>query len=381
MELARDEVRVMTVHGAKGLEAPIVVLADTTTRPEGYHPPRLIDLPVGDHEGLIWAGPRATDSEAAGAARADVLEAARHEYNRLLYVALTRARSRLIVCGTAARVKNDGTPVIPDGCWYELIEDTLLDHSDTIPAEDGDGTIRRFRKSAPPQIVAAKSESRGETKSPAWLAQPVAGEGGRVTAITPSGSPDDDARHTASASSLDRDSALLRGTLVHRLMQSLPDIAPEFRAEAARRYLARAGKELRQNDRDDIAGQVFAILDNPAFQPLFAPGSRAEVPIVGRLGAALVSGQVDRLAVTHDTVLIGDYKTNRPAPRHLDDALNNHRTYLRQLALYRGVLRNIYPRRDIRAALIWTDIPSLMDIPAEMLDRALDAEFATLTRA
>ena len=105
------------------------------------------------------------------------------------------------------------------------------------------------------------------------------------------------------------------------------------------------------------------------------------MPIVGRLGAALVSGQVDRLAVTHDTVLIGDYKTNRPAPRHLDDALNNHRTYLRQLALYRRVLRNIYPRRDIRAALIWTDIPSLMDIPAEMLDRALDAEFATLTRA
>jgi ATP-dependent helicase/nuclease subunit A len=378
MEFARDEVRVMTVHGAKGLEAPIVVLADTTTRPEGYHPPRLIDLPVGDHEGLIWGGARATDSEAVGAARADVLEAARHEHNRLLYVALTRARSRLIVCGTAARVKNDGTPVIPDGCWYRLIEDTLLDHSDTTPAEDGDGTIRRFRKSALPQIAAAKPEGRGETKSPAWLALPVASEGGRVTAITPSGSPDDDARHTAS--SFDRDSALLRGTLVHRLMQSLPDIAPEFRAEAARRYLARAGKELRQHDRDEIAGQVFAILDNPAFQPLFAPGSRAEVPIVGRLGAALVSGQVDRLAVTDDAVLITDYKTNRPAPRHLDDALENHRGYLRQLALYRDVLRNIFPRRNVRAALIWTDIPSLMDIPHEALDRALDAEFATLTR-
>ena len=385
MELARDEVRVMTAHGAKGLEAQIVVLADTTTRPEGYQPPRLIDVPAGVDAGLVWAAARMTDPEAVSQARARNAEAARHEYNRLLYVALTRAKSRLIVCGTAGRLKNDGTPIIPDGCWYKLVEDTLLDHSDPIPAEDGDGTIRRFQKSAVPVIVASKDESRGEEKSPAWLTQSVTDDGGRVTAITPSGASDDDARYAASPSSFDRESALLRGTLVHRLMQSLPDIAPEYRSEAARLYLARAGKDVHEKARDEITAQVFGILDNPQFQPLFAQGSRAEVPIVGRfMGSSktwVVSGQVDRLVVMDDAVLIADYKTNRPAPKSLDEALAAHGGYVRQLALYRTVLAAIYPGRAIRTALIWTDTASLMDIPLKTLDRALDADSAMLTPA
>ena len=102
---------------------------------------------------------------------------------------------------------------------------------------------------------------------------------------------------------------------------------------------------------------------------------------MGRLGKWLVSGQIDRLVVTDNAVLIADYKTNRPAPRRLDDALKVHRGYVRQLALYRVVLGNIYPGRTIRAALIWTDIAALMDIPAQALDHALDAEFARLTPA
>ncbi len=377
MELARDEVRVMTVHGAKGLEAPVVILADTTTRPEGHHPPKLIEMPAGMHEGLVWAGAKTSDPESVSQARQSAAEAAKHEYRRLLYVALTRARDRLIVCGTAGKTKNDGTPSIPDGCWYKLVENGLQDYCDTIPAEDGDGNILRFRKSELPKIAAATKDSRGETKSPVWLRQSVPGEAVRMTAITPSGAFEDDARYAASPSSFERGSALLRGMLVHRLMQSLPDIAPELRAEAARRYLARAGRDVAQNIRDEIAAQVFAILGNPAFQPLFAKGSRAEVPVVGRLGTWLVSGQVDRLVVTNDAVLIADYKTNRPAPRNLEEALNLHRGYVRQLALYRAVLGRIYPGRAIHAALIWTDNAILMDIPA----RALDAEFAMLTPA
>lgn len=381
MELARDEVRVMTVHGAKGLEAPVVILADTTTRPEGHHPPKLIAVPAGPHEGLIWAGAKNTDPETVSRARESVSEAAQHEYNRLLYVALTRARDRLIVCGTASKTRKDGTPSIPDGCWYKLVENGLLEHSTATPAEDGDGTIQRFRKSALPKAAAVKKDSRSEAESPAWLTQPVAPEAIRTSAITPSGASEDDARYAASPSSFDRESALLRGTLVHRLMQSLPDITPEFRTEAARRYLARAGRDVAENVRDEIATQVFAILGHPAFQPLFAQGSRAEVPIVGRFGTWLISGQVDRLVVTDEAVLIADYKTNRPAPRSLDEALRTHRGYMRQLALYRAVLGRIYPGRSILAALIWTDSAALMDIPAQALDHALGAEFAVLTPA
>ena len=161
-------------------------------------------------------------------------------------------------------MKNDGTPIIPDGCWYRLIEDTLLDHCGY--------DRRRGRRRQDPAIseIRAARRCRGESRtpqrrrnSPPWLTQPVADDGSRVTAITPSGAAEDDARYAAAPSSFDRESALLRGTLVHRLMQSLPDIAPEFRAEAARRYLARSGKKLDQDRRDDIAAQVFAILDNP----------------------------------------------------------------------------------------------------------------------
>jgi len=160
----------------------------------------------------------------------------------------------------------------------------------------------------------------------------------------------------------------------------LPDIAPARRMEAARRYLARADDALDQAAREDIVTQIFAILDDARFKPLFVEGSRAEVPVIGRLARGglpplLVSGQIDRLAVTADSVLIGDYKTNRPAPQMLAEVPPS---YIRQLALYCAVLAPIYPGRDIRAALIWTDSTQLMDIPAASLDAAY-SKIATLT--
>jgi ATP-dependent helicase/nuclease subunit A len=119
--------------------------------------------------------------------------------------------------------------------------------------------------------------------------------------------------------------------------------------------------------------QVHAVLGDTRFALLFAPGSRAEVPIVGRIDrpgrpAIAVSGQVDRLAVTTDSILIADYKTNRPAPRKLDDVPPS---YLGQLALYRAVLSRLYPERSVRAALVWTEAPDLMELSATVLDHAL----------
>jgi ATP-dependent helicase/nuclease subunit A len=120
--------------------------------------------------------------------------------------------------------------------------------------------------------------------------------------------------------------------------------------------------------------QIRLVLEDPRFGELFAAGSRAEVPIVGRLpaggGTILVSGQVDRLAVTAGGVLIADYKTNRPAPRRAEDVPE---AYVKQLALYRAVLGRIYPQQPVRAALLWTGVPDLMEISAQALDRALAA--------
>ena len=155
-------------------------------------------------------------------------------------------------------------------------------------------------------------------------------------------------------------------------MQSLPDIPAGKRLKAAEDYLARAGNELAEEERARIAERVMLVLEDARFYELFAPGSRAEVPIVGRLilgGETMrVSGQIDRLVVTQNAVLIGDFKTNRPAPRRIEGV---PQSYLRQLALYRAVLAKLYLDKPIRAALIFTEVPDLMELSGELLDAAL----------
>ena len=170
--------------------------------------------------------------------------------------------------------------------------------------------------------------------------------------------------------------ALQRGRLVHRLLQSLPDIPGELRQQAAARYLARNTDGWSEDDRTALAAQVLALIGDGRFAAVFAPGSRAEVSLVGRLDRPerpplLVSGQIDRLAVTPTEVLIVDYKTNHAPPATVAEA---PAAYIRQLALYRAVLAKLYPQRPIRAALLWTETPEMMEIPAP----ALDAQLATI---
>jgi ATP-dependent helicase/nuclease subunit A len=117
---------------------------------------------------------------------------------------------------------------------------------------------------------------------------------------------------------------------------------------------------------------VLAILSDPRFVALFGPGSRAEVSIAGRFRGRPVAGQVDRLVVTSEAVLIADYKSNRPAPTSLDQCVERYGSYVKQLALYRDVLRRVYPGRPVRAALLWTETLELMELPARSLDEALD---------
>jgi ATP-dependent helicase/nuclease subunit A len=212
--------------------------------------------------------------------------------------------------------------------------------------------------------------------APAWLRSPVAVDRPAELTIAPShAAAGRRAREPAQVHAISHAAALLRGRLVHRLLQSLPEIPSERRADVARQFLRRAGHQA-VSEHDRLIEQVMTLLEDTRFQPLFAPGSRAEVAIVGRLarpGAPLrVSGQVDRLAITADAVLIADYKTDRPAPRSLQEV---PRGYLCQLALYRAVLARMYPGRAIRVALIFTDVPDLMEPSPEILD----AEIAGLT--
>ena len=389
MEMDRDEVRVMTVHGAKGLEANTVILADTTTPPAGPRDPRLLTMETAhdsekwepvfgkDHAqtknfAIVWGTARGNDVGPMSEARQRAQAAAIDEYRRLLYVAMTRAAERLIVCGTQGEKK------IPDGCWYQLVTDALKDDCVAEPADDGKSEVLRYRKfaeeAAPREAQATRTPE--PMTLPAWLTRNASHEPILARAVTPSSAAEDEAARPAAGAGASL--ALLRGSLAHRLLQAMPDIARERRQTAMQDYLSRSGGELDAEACDQIAAQVTRILDDPRFAALYGAGSRAEVPIVGRLDLGgqtfRVSGQVDRLAVTASSVFIADYKTNRPAPRRIEDV---PRAYLTQLALYRAVLAKLYPGRVIRCALVWTEVPDLM----ELSDATLDQAVAQLTSA
>jgi ATP-dependent helicase/nuclease subunit A len=378
MEITRDEVRVMTVHGAKGLEAPIVFLADTTTPPAGptQRPARLftLDSAPGTPIQFVWAGRKANDAPPLSAARARMQQAAEDEYRRLLYVAMTRAMERLIVCGA------EGVQGPPPGCWWKLVTQALVPLSTEELAEDGDGKVWRFCKVPPPVAATPPPSMRDQAALsaglPSWLERDAPAEPAGATPLSPSRAYDGSVPRPAgpAGGARERAKALARGTLVHRLLQALPDIPIDLRREATRRHLARRAGDFTAEECECITAQVCRVLDDPRFSVLFAPGGRAEIPVVGRLSIAgrtfAVSGQLDRLAVTHDTVLIADFKTNRPPPRLLDGVPS---AYICQLALYRGCLQRLYPDKEIRAALIWTEIPELMEIPAVLMDAALHA--------
>jgi ATP-dependent helicase/nuclease subunit A len=220
---------------------------------------------------------------------------------------------------------------------------------------------------------------------PDWLRHDAPADPAPVQPLTPSSAYDEEVpvRRRGAGNRAEREKAMARGVLLHRLLQSLPDIPHEARAEAARRHLARNGKIFSPEEREAMVEEIGRVLDDPRFSELFLPGSRAEVPIVGRLALAglpvPVSGLVDRLVVTADSVLIADYKTNRIAredgrerpygsPRLSAEVPE---AYVAQLALYRAVLAQLYPDKTIRAALIWTYLPDLMELSATALDAAL----------
>jgi ATP-dependent helicase/nuclease subunit A len=167
------------------------------------------------------------------------------------------------------------------------------------------------------------------------------------------------------------DSRYARGRLVHALLQHLPDVTGADQEKAALAFTAARGGDLPPEMREEVVQETLAIVREPTFAPLFAPGSLAEVPVVARIGEGPegfdLEGQIDRLAILDDCLLVLDYKTNRPPPHRQEDVAF---AYVAQLAAYRLALRNLFPDRTIRTALLWTDGPRLMEIESPYLDAA-----------
>jgi ATP-dependent helicase/nuclease subunit A len=374
MEISRDEVRVMTVHGAKGLEASVVIMVDTTSSPSDTQRLRLIHLPrAGGGNVTVWAGKKADDPSSVAAAREAMLSDTEDEYRRLLYVTMTRAADRLIVAGIQPGNMNG----IRKLCWYDLADKGLAAsglHEEII--ESDDGPIRRYTR-AEDDVQAggvAANTTTAPFALPSWLRTPLPSQAPKADLLRPSDAGGDTTRRVRSGELVrERTRALQRGTLVHRLLQSLPELAAERRHGAALNFLRRNAGDWTDSERDALANKVLALIGEPRFAAVFGEGSRAEVPIVGWLmrpnrAPVLVSGQIDRLMVTDEAVLVVDFKTNQSPPQTATDA---PAAYVRQLALYRALLAGLYPQRAVRVALLWTEAPELMEILPAALEAAL----------
>src|SRR6185312_15872973 len=260
MEISRDEVRVMTVHGAKGLEASVVFLVDTTSSPSDTQRLRLIHLSDSrDREIVVWAGRKADDPAAIAQARKKMLDETEDEYRRLLYVAMTRAADRLIVGGCKPGNMNN----IRNLCWYDLIAKGLANSGLTEGTiETPDGPVKRFSRPAdslPGAGAPAITATSAACELPDWLTAPLPKQASSDNLLRPSDTGSTGRKIRSGESAVERSRAMQRGTLVHRLLESLPDVAAPRRRDAARNYLARNAADWSESERDELAGKVLAL--------------------------------------------------------------------------------------------------------------------------
>ena len=349
-------VRIMTVHGAKGLQAPLVILPDTTFKPKGAHR-------------LLWAngvplwspGKHATCQEFEELHAAENARALQEE-RRLLYVALTRAEDRLVVCGKQHGTKPEPAP----DSWYAMVAAGMNRLGDGASCPQ---TVAPDR----PTMARAASTNVGmpawSGAAPAWTCTPPPAEPALPARLVPS-RPEGASYGIvpASVSPLTApapDLRYARGRLVHSLLQHLPDLPPDAREPAARKLLARPAHGIDAEVQEKLWREVTAVMAHPSLRAAFAPGSRAEVPLSGLVGGVVIGGVVDRLAVTPERVLIVDYKTNREPPAAVAGVPV---AYLRQMAAYRALLAAIYPDRPVECALVWTATATVMELPSALLE-------------
>ncbi|PTE16596.1 double-strand break repair helicase AddA [Pseudogemmobacter blasticus] len=332
-------IRVMTVHGAKGLEAPIVILPDTADR-------RLDDrdaiLPVAD--GVpVWAGRKEDNPAVVAAAKAERSAARKAENLRLLYVALTRAKSWLIVaaageCGPES--------------WYGMVERGAA----TLPLQPLAEGVRRLQVGHWPTDAPAPVRAKPEIAAPDWALVAASPPPAPLAEVSPSalGGEKVVAGEPLDAPGYD---PVLRGSLLHLLLEHLPGLPQADWAALAEQIGAL-----------DVLDEAKAILSEQSLTWLFQPGTLAEVAVSAPWNGAVLAGSIDRLVVTPDVVTAIDYKSNRRIPTRPEEVPE---AYLRQLGAYAHALHAIYPDRRIETAILWTRGPVLMPLSLDIVRAAL----------
>jgi len=339
-------VRLMTVHGSKGLQAPIVILPDTTR------------IPKCDREaGVLWdndifvyptQAPDFNDycERLKEKQKTKMLE----EYRRLMYVAVTRAEDRMIFCGFRKKTK------APETSWYGMFKNSFT----KIASLDQKSNVWTYSNEQLLNIEKAPQKNKPLTdeKIPAFLLRPAEAEKPLSKPLSPS-KPDDEPP-AFSPLIINNDAILYkRGSLIHKLLQFLPDVPPKQHSDMINKFLQNKAPELSEEQRKKICKELSSLLQNPDFSTVFGPNSKAEVPIMGEVDGKIISGQIDRLVIEKDQIIVVDFKTNRSPALTTDEVPDVYRS---QLKAYKSLLQKIYPQKDIKTFILWTNNANMMQI-------------------
>ena len=353
-EQSGDVVRIMTVHAAKGLQAPVVFLPDT--RQMTFFSPKTFwikEKDDADFELFFWS-PKAGWRTDLIREEIDALkEKNKREYNRLLYVALTRAADRLYVTGWDKKKS-------PEGNWYDLIKGGLAAKAQEIKSELFDEPVLRLTsiQEVPPAQKEQTSTAHETAPLPDWLDRSAPAEPTPPRPLAPS-RPDVEEPAALSPLTQGRIKAMKRGKAVHALLEILPDYDEKDRLKAAERLISLQMPETDEAGRKQIVDSVLSLMNAPETKDLFALPSLAEVPVSGVVDNRVVNGQIDRISVSDKEVRLIDYKTGRSIP---DSTGKTPVAYIRQMAAYKAVMEKIYPDKKIRCFLLWTEAPKLVEI-------------------
>ena len=365
-----DEVRIMTIHGAKGLEAPIVILPDMLASRGKSEPV----LPAADGSVHYWLPPSDLARPAfVDEARQAATTLRTEEDNRLLYVAMTRARDGLVIGGWE---KPNGVRRL-DGSDYALLSAAIKATKTAI--ENEDGTVSITAEQTAKIDDKREKEPKLPPKKPVddaadWLFRPAPMDDKSGRPIRPSQpgldhDPQSLAAGVAKQNAQSRQIGLAYGKLAHRLLEQLPATDAAVRRDRAVQ-IAGQSRDVPDAMAASLIDKLLTLIDLPAFAPLFSKDALVEVPINGRLNGIGIAGQIDRLFIDDKRIILADFKTGQPRENAIP------RSYLHQMALYDGLLQKIYLGRDIECWLVWVDTLDYQPIGRDAREQALADIFA-----
>lgn len=338
-----DAVRIMTVHGSKGLQAPVVILPDTVRvknirNEAGLLLDELFYYPLSSNDYEVRC------KEIKQKEKEFSLE----EYRRLLYVALTRAEERLCICGYQKATKPS------EDSWYELCKQAF----GKIAEEKEDGILNyEVKQQLVPENKIKDDVIPESLPNLDWLKMKAPQDAPLAKPLSPSKLDEEEGIALVSPIGEDGRNCYRRGQIIHKLLQFLPEVQVLDKSIIIAEFLAKNAPDMSEQEANRIENEVSNLLENKNFAMIFGLGSKAEVPIMGRVGDKIISGKIDRLVVGQDKVLIIDFKTNRPAAKFLKEVPEG---YLRQMRAYKELVQKIYPQKEVQTLILWTDIAQLM---------------------